>query len=68
MAAYTAVAVQILRIWFRSMIDDGRRNALKHMTLVSFNALLAEKQGFCTCHSEKLQQTQRHKTDKESTY
>ena len=35
MATYTTVAVQLLRIWFKSLIDDGRRNALKHMTLVS---------------------------------
>lgn len=34
MAAFTSVAVQVLRIWCRSMIDDGRRNALKHFTLV----------------------------------
>ena len=34
-AAHTSVAVQLMRIWFRSVVDDGRRHALKHMTMVS---------------------------------
>ena len=34
-AAFTAVAVDILGMWLRTMLDDGKRSALKYFTLVS---------------------------------
>ena len=34
-AAVTAVAVEVVRLWLRTVLDDGKRNALKYFTLVS---------------------------------
>ncbi|DBA80626.1 TPA: hypothetical protein ACH3X1_007876 [Trebouxia sp. C0004] len=33
-AAFTAVAVELLSMWLRTALDDGKRNALKYFTLV----------------------------------
>ncbi|DBB03686.1 TPA: hypothetical protein ACH3X3_011009 [Trebouxia sp. C0006] len=33
-AAFTAVAVEMLSMWLRTVLDDGKRNALKYFTLV----------------------------------
>ncbi len=33
-AAFTAVAVELLSMWLRTVLDDGKRNALKYFTLV----------------------------------
>ena len=34
MAAFTAVAVDIVGMWLRTVLDDGKRSALKYFTLV----------------------------------
>ena len=34
-AMYTTVAVEVLRMWLRSVVDDGKRNALKYLTQVT---------------------------------
>lgn len=34
-AAVTATAVEILGMWFKTVLDDGKRSALKYFTLVS---------------------------------
>ena len=34
LASFTAVAVEVLSMWLRTVLDDGKRNALKYLTLV----------------------------------
>jgi hypothetical protein len=42
-AAFTAVAVELLSMWLRTVLDDGKRNALKYFTLVRDHTLLTAK-------------------------
>ena len=34
LASFTAVAVEVMSLWLRTVLDDGKRNALKYFTLV----------------------------------
>lgn len=42
-AAFTAVAVELLSMWLRTVLDDGKRNALKYFTLVRYHTLLTAR-------------------------
>lgn len=42
LASITAVAVEVLIMWLRTVLDDGKRNALKYFTLVLPSYLLKQ--------------------------
>ena len=39
LASFTAVAIEVLSMWLRTVLDDGKRNALKYFTLVGSTCL-----------------------------
>ena len=42
-AAFTAVAVDVLGMWLKTVLDDGKRSALKYFTLVSPALCMSER-------------------------